>query len=117
MSSPWVFPLGHYLGPFFPGRGEPMQAHRLRIGRDITNLLTDAEFALWALAHGVPDTGQRPWSRDEISKAFDAQADVDVPVVLAELVAEGVLAEADPGTPQAVEFARSHRFHALLTGL
>lgn len=110
----WVFPVGHYLGPFFPGPGEPMRCHRVRIGAEITSLLTDEEFAVWSLAHGVPGLpGGQPWARAAIVALVRERGGGDVTETLAELVAAGALAEV--GDP--AEFARAHRFNPLLLGL
>ena len=31
-SEPLVFPVGHYLGPFYPGENAPLKHHIVRVG-------------------------------------------------------------------------------------
>jgi hypothetical protein len=113
----WVFPIGHYLGPFFPGQGAPMDSHRIRVGQSLTQLFAEEEFAVWAFAHGLPDrTG--PWTRQEIEAAVQESGDTGTAAgVIDDLIESGALAEVTAGTAAAVAFARSHRFEALLCGL
>jgi hypothetical protein len=116
----WVFPVGHYLGPFYPQRGAPLECHRVRIGHEVVKLFTDQEFAVWALAHGLPvasagGPGQR-WTRHAIADAGRGRGDADVSGVVVELLRDGSLVEVAGGT-DAVEFARAHRFQSLLLGL
>jgi hypothetical protein len=114
MSDGWVFPVGHYLGPFFPGAGEPMDSHRIRVGGEVAHLFTDDEFAVWSLAHGLPGRPLgAPWTRAAIAAAVREQGGGDVSDVLDDLLHDGPMLEVADGR----EFARRYRFHALLLGL
>ena len=113
MSDGWVFPVGHYLGPFFPGPGEPLHSHRVRVGGEITHLFTDDEFAVWSLAHGLPGRPLGvPWTRAAIAATIREQGR-DMSDVLADLLTDGPLLEVADGR----EFAHRYRFQALLLGL
>lgn len=113
-----LFPLGHYLGAVYPGPDEPLAYHRLRLGDSVVRLFSDEEFGLWTLAHGLPgDPADQPWTVAALAETVRRRDGQDVTPVLADLLAEGALAEVTPGTEEAVVFARAHRFHSLLTGL
>ncbi|MER7274615.1 hypothetical protein ABT369_09180 [Dactylosporangium sp. NPDC000244] len=113
-DNAWVFPVGHYLGTFFPAAGAPLQAHRVRVGRSVTSLYSDQEFAVWALAHGLAGPAdERPWTCQRLAAAAREQSGADVTRIVAELLEERVLVEAAPE----LLFARTHRFQALLSGL
>jgi hypothetical protein len=113
----WVFPLGHYLGPFFPGRGEALECHRVRVGGEVARLFTDIEFLVWGLAHGLP-AGPHPapdsvLTRATLTAIASERGETDATGAVSGLLASGVLVEAvDPET-----FARGHRLQPLLSGL
>jgi hypothetical protein len=118
----WVFPIGHYLGPFHPRRDAPVDYHRVRVGRETVRLFTDDELAAWLLAHGLPGTAaDRPWSRQAIEAAAREQGGDDraaaVSGALSELIGEGAMVEVPDGTGAGIGFATAHRFCPLLVGL
>lgn len=117
----WVFPIGHYLGPFHRHRDAPVAHHQVRVGHETVRLLTEDELAAWLLAHGLPGTpADRPWTRQAIEAAARGQGGADsapIAEALSELLGEGALAEVPDGTDPAVTFATGHRFCPLLVGL
>jgi hypothetical protein len=60
-----MFPVGHPMGPFHPGVGQPRQHHSLRIGK-LAITMGDEPFAVWAAAHRPPDRAE-PWTRDLVA--------------------------------------------------
>lgn len=118
MAEPWVFPVGHYLGPFFPGRGADLDGHRVRVGNEVVTLFTETEFAVWALAHGLPGSAEPVrWTRRSIEDAVRRQNGAEAGGVVADLLRDGVLVEVGAGATDPVAFARRYRFRALLVGL
>lgn len=117
-SAPLVFPVGHYMGPFHPTQGAPVQHHIVRVGWDTPKLPDQAHFDIWALAHGLPSRqGALRWTRQAIIGTAE-QADLpgagDILDSLADL---GLIVGVAPGTEQAREFAESYRLRSLLIGL
>lgn len=113
-----VFPVGHYLGALYPERNAPLAYHRLRVGQTVLRLFTDAEFGVWALAHGLAARlAEGPWTAEALVDVVREHDGTDVSPLLAELVSEHALVEVTPGTEAAVAFARGHRFRSLLAGL
>jgi hypothetical protein len=115
MTDAWVFPLGHLLGAFHPGRDEPLEYHRIRIGADVLTLSSDLAL-VWNLAHGVPGgvlPGQA-WTRAMLTEVVGARGGEDA---VAGLLDTGALVEVGPGALDATTFARGHRLHPLLVGL
>ncbi|MEO3744025.1 hypothetical protein [Plantactinospora sp. B5E13] len=113
-----LLPVGHYLGAVYPGPGEPLAHHRLRIGDSVVRLFSEEEFGLWVLAHGLPGRPvDQPWTPSALAESVRRRDGRDVTPLLHELLAEGALAVVTPGTEEAVAFARAHRFRSLLTGL
>jgi hypothetical protein len=121
MSDAWVLPVGHYLGPYFPGPGEPMECHRVRLGNEIVKLVTDAELLVWALAHGLPGTvphdSDRVWTRAAVTAVANQRGDDDLTDTFDSLLSVGALVEVGPGAVDPIVFARRHRFLPLLSGL
>jgi hypothetical protein len=118
MAEPWLFPVGHYLGPFFPGQGADLDGHRVRLGHEIVSLFSATEFSVWALAHGLPGSprGAR-WTRRSVETAVHDQTGSGSGGVVAGLLRDGVLVEVGTGATDPVVFARRYRFRALLVGL
>ncbi|WP_432832787.1 hypothetical protein [Dactylosporangium sp. CA-092794] len=125
-----LFPVGHLLArPAGPAQSitaalgggtvptGPRDA-RVRVG-DAVRRLTQVQFLAWSAAHGDADAGPdtagrtRPqvehWLRDQGLSAPDR--------TVQELLADRLLAEADPHGSDAVGFARGHRVNPLLWGL
>jgi hypothetical protein len=118
MAEPWVFPVGHYLGPFFPGRGAELDGHRVRLGHEIVSLSSPTEFPVWALAHGLPGTIRTArWTRRSVEAAVRDRTGAGCDGVVADLLRDGVLVEVGAGATDPVVFARRYRFRALLVGL
>lgn len=113
-----VFPVGHYMGAFHPAVAAPVKYRKVRLGVDVQQLAGDEAFGVWALAHGLPDRiADTPWTVTELIRAADEMQLPDPAGHLERLTAQGVLALVRPGTPGAVEFARSHRIQPLMMGL
>jgi hypothetical protein len=118
MTEPWVFPVGHYLGPFFPGQGADVDGHRVRLGHELVSLNSPTEFPAWALAHGLPgSTRTARWTRRSVEAAVREQTGADSGGVVADLLRDGVLVEVGDGATDPAVFARRYRFRALLVGL
>lgn len=113
-----LFPVGHYMGPFHPGRGAPPKHHIVRVGRDTPKLPDETHFDVWALSHGLPARiGHMPWTRQAVARVATDAGVPDPEAVLDSLLELGLVVEVVPGTPGAVDFARRHRVHSLLIGL
>lgn len=117
MSDATVFPVGQYAGMRENKNGP--DGYRVRVGRDL-EYLDDDQFAVWGLAHGLPDTGKDSWSQDDIvDRAVDIDL-VDAHVHVQELARRGLLASVPTDHDRAGEamaFASRHRLRALLIGL
>jgi hypothetical protein len=116
-AEPLIVPIGHYVGAFFHTPGSPEHYQQVRVGADLRRL-TDEQFRVWGLAHGLLDQlDDGPWTRSAVLAAA-AQAAVDgAESIVVELLADGTLVEVAPGTAGAVEFARQHRLVPLMLGL
>lgn len=114
-GTAWVFPLGHYLGPAYPVGGGPA-AHVVRFGWRTARLAEGRRVDTWALAHGGTDAAEGPWTRATLLTAGAAAGLGDVSVELDELVADGLVAQVQPGT-EAEAFAARVRLQPLLVGL
>jgi hypothetical protein len=114
-AAPLVFPIGHQLGAQLDGSETTV---RIRRGPEI-RYLSAATYAVWTMLHGsgVPATQGTPWTRHEVAAFARRHAGVEVDRQIDELLADGLAVEVWPGTPQAVEFAQSHRLLPLLRGL
>ena len=117
-AEPLVLPLGHPMGPFHQHRDEPASYWVVRLGWD-SPLLPDRETAqVWQLAHGVPDqVHATPWTRTALRTAARGAGVADPDAVLDALLDRGLVAELQPGTAAAAEFAATHRVQSLLLGL
>lgn len=116
-DAPIVFPVGHYMGPFHPGKDAPAKHHIVRVGWDTPKLPDEDHVDIWALAHGLPARMDTRWTRRAIIEAAD---DADMPnagATLGSLADLGLIAEVSPGTEQAREFADSYRLQSLMIGL
>ncbi|SRR6266508_762326 len=117
-DQPLVFPLGHYMGAFHPDVGAPLKYRKIRIGVEVEQLPGEELFGVWALAHGLPDrVGRVPWTRDSVTAVASEMGISKVDEQLDQLIAQRLLVEVAPGTPQAAEFARGHRIQPLMMGL
>ncbi len=113
-----ILPIGHYVGAYFPGPDEPLQHHTVRVGQTPVRLRSDDEFGIWALAHGFSgEDAVRPWTRQHIV-AVAREAGLDnAPEIVADLLAEDVLAEVTMNTQDSVEFAMAYRPAPLMFGV
>ncbi|MGW6197306.1 hypothetical protein ACWF0M_14280 [Kribbella sp. NPDC055110] len=102
-----MFPIGHCLGKYYADTGH---IHQVRLGGEIVGL-TDDEFAVWSLAHGLTDD-RSPWERHRI---VDLLARREIPDGIDQLLARKLLAEVDVDSPD--DFAARHRLLPLHLGL
>ncbi len=111
-----IFPVGHYLGPFYPGAGAELRHHGVRIGTNLYRLDTDQELAVWGFAHGVAGQFGPPtrWTRAAVESAHGGGA--ETAATLDRLLERELVVEVMPGTPDAAEFAGDVRLRALLMG-
>jgi hypothetical protein len=120
-AEPLIFPIGHYLGAHVPSAGADADFHVVRVGWETYKLEGNEQFAVWALAHGLPDAGGNddaaPWTRTAVDAAARAGGIPNVARSIADLLAQDLLVEVTPGTPEAIEFARVCRTRSLLVGL
>lgn len=114
MTETTVFPVGHYAGTIPDG-----EVHLVRVGRELERL-TDDEFGIWMLAHGLAEVGKGSWTRtDVLDRARDAEiADPEgcFERLLARMLLAVVPMEAER-VDDAVAFATAYRLGTLLVGL
>lgn len=112
-----IFPIGHCLGTRYSGGGPDDHVQQVRLGSEIVEL-TDHEFAVWSIAHGLADEeATAPWDRACVEVAFAHSGVSDAPELVDRLLARSLLAEVDADGPLAAEFARQHRLLPLHLGL
>ncbi|GAA0925980.1 hypothetical protein GCM10009557_93010 [Virgisporangium ochraceum] len=102
-----VFPVGQFGGAIRrPSEGIGFSIRR---GDAVVTLEPDPG-NLWLAAHGRPgELDTTVWTRDAVS---------DAPAALwSTLTGPGLIAEADPDEPEAVDFARAHRLLPRMHGL
>lgn len=100
-----VFPVGQFGGSV---RGDTVR-FRVRRGGTLHTLDHDSGLA-WLAAHGRPEEpATTEWTREAISPRS--------PVVWNTLGGLDLIAEIDPGEPEAVDFARAHRLLPRMHGL
>lgn len=111
MSAPdgvLVLPIGHLHGS---GPGGAL----VRVGPEQVEL-DDTRFAVWSLAHGLPDRDPtQPWTPDALLATAAAQGLGDLRAVLEDLVADRLVRQVDPRA--GVRFAEQHRLVPLVLGL
>ncbi len=113
-SEPLVFPVGHYLGPFYPGENAPLKHHIVRVGWGTPKLPDDDHMSLWALSHGMSSRiGTIPWTRRAVEDAAHEAGMNDPAPIFDTLLKLGVVVEL--GDP--MEFAKRYRMQALMVGL
>jgi hypothetical protein len=119
MTGEWVFPVGHYLGAFHPGPGEPVLYHRVRVGTELVQLDPDSGFPVWGLAHGLPATAQNGevWTRAALVELARRPGDADLAGTIDDLLAGGALVEVGADGIDPATFARRYRLQPLLTGM
>jgi hypothetical protein len=113
-----IFPVGHYLGANHAAIGAELDSHIVRVGWRLERLDRIEQFAVWALAHGLPEGGDMaPWTRGAAEGAARASGIPHVAATLTELAGLDLIVDVVPETPDAVEFAKSCRVRALLSGV
>jgi len=112
-----LFPIGHCIGANYDQPASKDHFFQVRVGPDVIRL-DDDQFAVWGLAHGVPDRPpDQPWTRQTVLTAARRAGIARAGQVLDSLVEDFVLFETTPGTDSAVDFARRHRLIPLMLGL
>lgn len=113
-----IFPLGHYIGPFYPEKGAPPEHHVVRVGRDTPKLSEEAHL-VWGLLHGLSAvTDHMPaWNRDSVRTIATELELPSVEDTIDELLRIGAAVEAELAPKGLVRFATSHRLNGLLHGL
>jgi hypothetical protein len=119
-----LIPVGHDLGVHYvdnlPGpRLDPGAVERrqqIRIGAELAEL-TDSEFAIWLLAHGIDDE-----DRPTVSSLVATAESLELPMAtiraaVERLIGIGLLVQVEPGGGSAVLFARRHQLFPLMLGL
>ncbi len=112
-----LFPIGHCIGAYYDAPNSTEHFFQVRVGPDVIRL-NDDQFAIWSLAHGVPDRPtDQPWNRETVLTAARRAGIPMADNVLEGLIQDYVLFETTPGTDSAVDFARRHRLIPLMLGL
>lgn len=114
-----IFPIGHCLGTHYFGGDPDDHVQQVRLGGEIVEL-TDHEFAVWSLAHGLadePDADPGHWDRASVEEAFADSGISNAAELVDQLLTRGLLAEVDVDSPAAADFARQHRLLPLHLGL
>ncbi len=111
-----LFPIGHCIGAVHGSSADNDHFTQVRVGAQI-HRLSDEQFTIWGLAHGVPDRlADGPWSRDTVLS--HARRGVNqAEEVLESLVELGLLAETTSAADSAVDFAQRYRLVPLMLGL
>ncbi|MBT8225600.1 MAG: hypothetical protein HKP61_11880 [Dactylosporangium sp.] len=117
-TEPLIFPVGHYTGAFHPTVGAPVRYHSLRIGELGITLDDEQALGVWAAAHRPLDRPDQPWTRTAVANiARTLMGIADPESIMDEFFETGVLVEVEPGTQDAIGFARAHRVEPLMIGL
>lgn len=110
-----ILPIGHCLGTYYDGDAAGGHVQQVRLGGEIVEL-TDHEFAVWSLAHGLAeDPG--PWDRARVATALATSEIGDAAELVDRLLGRSLLAEVDVDSPAAADFAVRHRLLPLHIGL
>lgn len=119
MTSSLIFPIGHYLGAFYPSEGASLDAHIVRVGWRTFKLNAAEQLVVWALSHGLGGgAGMEPWTRTDVEDSARASGIHDASTVLDALIDRELVVEVDPGREDdAIHFAKSFRTRSLLAGL
>lgn len=116
-TEPLVYPVGRYTGVFHPAVGAPAKYHSLSIGRISATMESEQAFAVWAAAHRPLDQAGQLWNRAAVLEAARRLGVDDPEPLVAEFLADGLLVEVAPGTPDAVGFAQAYRVLPLMVSL
>jgi len=116
-AQPLIFPIGHYIGAFYPEVGSQERYHNVMVGAHIVRL-GDEDLAVWLLARGVPEEIEKgSWSRDALQTAATTAGVADSAAVIKLLSGQGLLAETVPGSQHSIDFAEAYRLVPLMLGL
>jgi hypothetical protein len=110
-----VVPVGHDLGVFHPGGGQPPVRHEIRVGRITYGLPSAGEHQVWAMAHGSPGEPPLTWPRYR-SKLL-ALGVPNAGRIAGLLAGDGLLCRVPPAGDAAIGFATRHRVVPLMTAL
>jgi hypothetical protein len=106
--------VGHDLGVVHTGANQ--HRRHIRLGAEIAEL-SDHEYAVWLLPHGVGDKN-RPTLGTLVEQAGEiGMTSAQATDVIERFVREGLLVVAEPDGDRMVEFARGHRLVPLVVGL
>jgi hypothetical protein len=112
-----LFPIGHCIGAYYDQPASNDHVYQVRVGADVIRL-NDHQFAVWGLAHGMPDRSpEEPWNRKALLTAARRAAVATSEQILDSLIEDHLIVETTPGTDSAVDFARRHRLIPLMLGL
>lgn len=114
-----IFPLGQYMGAFYPQVDAPLEHHLIRVGRGSPKLRDEDVLAMWGLLHPLDKVidAVPTWDRPNVERlAADVGVD-DAAELVDELLVLGVAVEVETSDQELLEFARGHRLRTLLHGL
>jgi hypothetical protein len=107
--SATVFPVGHYGGVREKDRV-------VRVGWGQHRIDANA-FAVWVMAHGLPDVGKGAWTVDDVIEQSRQQAGVEDAANYVEQLADAGLLAMVGDDQAAAQFAQRHRLDVLFVGL
>jgi hypothetical protein len=112
--EPLLLPVGHDVGVRYAADGGRCQ--QVRAGMNLVEL-SDPEYVVWLLAHGTGDQ-DRP-TRSSVAAGAERLelSPTDFKAIADQLLSVGLLAEVDPESGPAVDFAQRHQLIPLLMGL
>jgi hypothetical protein len=115
-AEPLIFPIGHTLGALLAGGDKRIP--RIRRGPEVKTPEQPA-YATWLLLHGDPDALEKgqAWTRRAVEELAESSGGGSVAGHIDQLLADGLAVEVVPGTPQALQFAETHRLVPLMLGL
>lgn len=109
-----LLPIGHDLGALYAEGTQRRQ--QVRAGIDVAEL-TDTEFTVWLLAHGINDQ-DRPTRGSLLREAERFGLDpADTAAIVDRLLTDRLLAALEPDGEAAIDFAQRHQLVPLLLGL
>lgn len=108
-----LLPVGRDAGPRYDGA--PVPTYRVLLG-DQSHALSETEYAVWRLAHGVPDHVGL-WKPSDTIEAAGAQGIRDAVAVIDKLAALNLLHEMRVMSEDALNFAVAYRPVPLVYGM
>lgn len=116
-TDPLILPIAHYIGEQYNSETKS-STFDLRGGWGIAEV-NPTERLVWATAHGLPEQlarGKR-WTRTALVEAVGPTIGDSTSRIIDELLERDILAEVQPGSRQAAEFARGVRLVPLRLGI